>query len=154
MRMRPHNLLTFCGVRVCVCTIAWLVRRCVDNFFSAAAAALEFCAAVRLRATHPTRVRPFRIPCATVGLATFLLLPFGISVTVMWVTVTHSLLSLVLCCAASLLGVALYLPWAMRPPATSDVPDEPPDAVVCVVPIAPGCAPGQPAAGAAEPAQG
>ena len=39
--------------------------RCVDNFFSAAAAALEFAAAVQLRATRPDMPRPFKIPVNT-----------------------------------------------------------------------------------------
>ena len=92
------------------------VIMCVDNFFSAAAAALEFAAAVQLRASRPDLCRPFRIPLGTVGLALFLLIPFGMSVLVMYVTAAHSPLSLALCASATLLGTLLtivsQLPWA------------------------------------------
>ena len=113
------------------------VIMCVDNFFSAAAAALEFAAAVRLRASHPALARPFRIPFGTFGLAAFLLLPFGISVLVMWVTATHSALSLSLCGSATVLGAFLYLPWSWT--SRLQVPDVTiiDEAGHCVVPIVP-----------------
>ena len=85
------------------------VIMCVDNFFSAAAAALEFAAAVQLRASRPSISRPFRIPLGTNGLAAFLLLPFGISILVMVVTATHSLVSFILCISALVLGIPIAI---------------------------------------------
>ena len=84
------------------------VIMCVDNFFSAAAAALEFAAAVQLRTLRPELARPFRIPMGTAALALVLLLPFGVSIGVMYVTAAHSTLTLALCATASLLGVVAY----------------------------------------------
>ena len=106
------------------------VIMCVDNFFSAAAAALEFAAAVRLRTSHPELERPFRIPLGTAGLTALLLVPFGIAVAVMFVTATHSLLSLALCTGATLVGGVLYVPWVHRPleaGATSPLGSPPPE---------------------------
>ena len=83
------------------------VIMCVDNFFSAAAAALEFAAAVQLRAQCPGMPRPFRIPLGTTALALFLLLPFGLSLLVMYATATHSRLALALCAGSTLAGLLL-----------------------------------------------
>ena len=96
--------------------------RCVDNFFSAAAAALEFAAAVQLRATQPDLPRPFRIPLGTLALSLLLLLPFGISLLIMLVTATHSPLSLALCGVAVLLGTLLYVPVASAADRAAPVP--------------------------------
>ena len=61
-----------------------------------------------MRATRPTLVRPFCIPFIGVGGLALLLPAFGISVLVMFVTATHSPLSLTLCGTATLLGGSLY----------------------------------------------
>jgi len=94
------------------------VIMCVDNFFSAAAAALEFAAAVELRARRPEVDRPFKIGLGTTGLALFLLLPFGICILVMFVTASQSLVSFVLCTSATLLGVLVYVPFNQTRRAT------------------------------------
>ena len=98
------------------------VIMCVDNFFSAAAAALEFAAAVQLRRRKPYLPRPYRVPLGTAGLTLLLLLPLGISVLVMAVTAMHSRLSLVLCGSATVVGVLGYLPYGCNP----DRPPGPP----------------------------
>ena len=104
------------GVIALLAGLDFSVIMCVDNFFSAAAAALEFAAAVQLRSSRPDLCRPFRIPLGTTSLALFLLTPFGMSVLVMYVTAAHSPLSLALCASATLLGtlltIASQLPWA------------------------------------------
>jgi amino acid transporter len=91
---------------------------CVDNFFSAAAASLEFAAAVHLRAQMPELERPFRIPVGTAGLAFFLLIPVGTSVLVMVVTAKESRASLIICAAATAVGGLLYLPFVRRARST------------------------------------
>ena len=88
---------------------------CIDNFFSAAAAALEFFAAIQLRAQRPDLPRPYRVPVGTAGLALCLLLPFGTSLLVMYVTATHSPQTLALCSCATVVGGLMYVPaWVRR----------------------------------------
>eukprot|EP00966_Prymnesium_polylepis_P194503 4509097-Prymnesium_polylepis.1 len=85
---------------------------CVDNFFSAAAAALEFAAALQLRRSSPWLARPYRVPLGTTGLALFLCVPFGASFVVMAVTASESWNSAAVCLGALLLGVVGALPFA------------------------------------------
>ena len=42
---------------------------CIDNFFAAASAALEFLAALKLRHSRPDLPRPYRVPLSTMPLA-------------------------------------------------------------------------------------
>ena len=83
----------------------------VDNFFSAAAAALEFAALVQLRRTQPDLARPFRVPLGTRGLAAFSVLPFCSALWVMYVTATDSVASMGVCAGGTAIGLLLYLPF-------------------------------------------
>ena len=95
-------------------------HRCVDNFFSAAAAALEFAAALKLRHACPQLPRPFRVPLGTGGLAAFLAIPFVASLAVMGITVSDSWMSFAICTVALLSGVLVALPFA-RPPSMAEL---------------------------------
>lgn len=76
---------------------------CIDNFFSASAAALEFAAIVRLRIKSPELRRPYRIPLSTRGLILLLLIPTAWSLLICYVTITDSIQS------ASTIGVGLLI---------------------------------------------
>ena len=112
------------------------LHRCVDNFFSAAASALEFAACLRLRHAAPAMARPYRIPLGTRALAAFFCAPLAANLVVMcarpsrppppragaavqhapatpflpgrYVTARETTLSLVICLAAMALGFAGY----------------------------------------------
>lgn len=90
------------------------VIMCVDNFFSAAAAALEFAAAIRLRFSRPGLPRPYRVPLGTAGFTLFMLIPLTASLLVMWVTISQSIFSLAMCLGATVAGTLLYLPLCRR----------------------------------------
>lgn len=82
---------------------------CVDNFFSAAASALEFAAALKLRHSYPAMPRPYRIPMGTVGLAVFFSLPVAANFVVMYVTATATTVSLWICLGATVVGFVGYM---------------------------------------------
>jgi len=113
------------AIVACLVSLDFDVIMCVDNFFSAAAAALEFAAVVQLRVRQPGLARPFRIPLGTIGLAVFVLIPFGISLFVMAITAIQSVLTLTLCLGATVLGGLLYLPIARAKGAGSSALADP-----------------------------
>ena len=84
---------------------------CVDNFFSAAAAALEFCACIKLRYSQPQLERPYRIPLHRAALALALLLPITLSLYVCYATLVESRESMLVVCAGLGVGLLLYLPF-------------------------------------------
>lgn len=85
---------------------------CIDNFFSAAAAALEFLAILKLRASQPHLPRPYRIPLGTRGLCAFLTLPILCSLAVCYVTLSAALTDALVIAGALLVGLLLYVPFA------------------------------------------
>ncbi|KAL1528025.1 hypothetical protein AB1Y20_009394 [Prymnesium parvum] len=89
---------------------------CVDNFFSAAAAILEFAAIVKLRISRPHMARPYMIPLGTNALSAMVLVPCIASCGIMWITMMDSWTSMVICLMALLLGIIAALPFA-RPPS-------------------------------------
>ena len=84
---------------------------CIDNFFSAAAAALEFCACLRLRFAQPDLERPYRIPLGKWMLSAMLLVPICISLFVCYATVVESFESMVVIAVGVLIGLLLYVPF-------------------------------------------
>ena len=88
---------------------------CIDNFFSAAAAALEFAAALKLRHSCPRMNRPYRVPLSSTGLSALLVVPFAATLATLVITASESWLSFAICVGALLLGVLLALPFATPP---------------------------------------
>ena len=84
---------------------------CIDNFFSSAAAVLEFAAAIQLRRARPHLPRPFRVQLGTRALGLVLVVPSCISVAMMGVTAAESKATLVIISLALIAGVLLYLPF-------------------------------------------
>lgn len=84
---------------------------CIDNFFSAAAAALEFAACVRLRFTRPDLERPYRIPLGKWALCVMLLVPFTLALFVCYATVVESIASMAVIAIGLAIGLLLYLPF-------------------------------------------
>jgi len=93
---------------------------CIDNFFSASAAALEFAAIVRLRISRPQMARPYKIPLGTAGLVVFLLIPTCWSLLICYVTVTDSIQSASTIGVGVLLGLLLYVPFLYMHRSTLD----------------------------------
>lgn len=87
---------------------------CIDNFFSAAAAALEFVALIKLRVSRPELARAYHIPLSgTLPLSLFLSLPIAVSLAVCYVTLVEAADSAGIIVCGLLVGVALYLPFAL-----------------------------------------
>jgi len=93
---------------------------CIDNFFSASAAALEFAAIVRLRIKSPELRRPYRIPLSTRGLILLLLIPTAWSLLICYVTLTDSIQSASTIGVGLLIGLVLYVPFMRGDRATLD----------------------------------
>ena len=89
-------------------------RRCIDNFFSATAATLEFAAAVQLRRRRPAMSRPFRIPCGTAGVAALVALPIVIALFVCVSTAMETRATLTIIVVGLAFGLLLYLPLWLR----------------------------------------
>jgi len=87
---------------------------CIDNFFSAAAAALEFVALIKLRVSRPELARAYHIPLSgTLPLSLFLSLPIAVSLAVCYVTLVEAADSAGIIVCGLLVGVALYVPFAL-----------------------------------------
>jgi len=87
---------------------------CIDNFFSAAAATLEFAAAVQLRRRRPAMSRPFRIPCGTAGVAALVALPIVIALFVCVSTAMETRATLTIIVVGLAFGLLLSLPLWLR----------------------------------------
>ena len=85
---------------------------CIDNFFSAASAVLEFAAAFALRVSQPELQRPYRVPLSTRGIALMLAPPVAISIVVMYVTM---LVSPAITLGATALGAICCVPYLYSP---------------------------------------
>ena len=84
---------------------------CIDNFFSASAAILEFLACIRLRFSDPELDRPYTIPLGRRALAVALLVPIGWSLLVCYATFMESRESMVVIGVALVVGLLLYAPF-------------------------------------------
>lgn len=80
----------------------------IDNFFSAAQAALEFAACVKLRVSRPELERPFRMPLNTCGVVLLLLVPTALSFATAYACVAASAGAALVNGLALLGGLALY----------------------------------------------
>lgn len=80
----------------------------IDNFFSAAQAALEFAAYIKLRVSRPDLDRPFRVPLNTCGVCVLLLVPTCLSVATAYTCVAASYGAALVNGLAVLVGVVLY----------------------------------------------
>ena len=74
---------------------------CIDNFFTAVGAVLEFAAIVKLRIAAPELPRPYRIPLGTAGLVAFLAIPTSWSLVICYVTFRDSIQSAITISASS-----------------------------------------------------
>ena len=84
---------------------------CIDNFFSASAAALEFVACLYLRYSQPDLVRPYRIPVGGRMLCAMLLVPIAISLFVCYATFVESIESMIVISIGLVVGILIYLPF-------------------------------------------
>jgi len=84
---------------------------CIDNFFSASAATLEFCACIKLRYSQPHLERPYKIPVGDRLLVGVLLVPIALALYICYATLAESMESMVVVCAGLAIGLVLYLPF-------------------------------------------